>query len=120
MTVQPTLAAASTGGAQPSRPPAIDLDHLATQSMGDRAVEREVLAMFAGQARRCMDELAQADEAGRKAIAHRLLGSARAVGAYAVADAAEALEDRPDSRAQLAALGAAVLEAERFILEHCA
>lgn len=87
--------------------------------MGDKDVARDVLVMFAGLARTCMDELRVADEAGCEAIAHRLLGSARGVGAFAVADAAEALKSGPEREAGLAALAAAVLEAENFIREHC-
>jgi HPt (histidine-containing phosphotransfer) domain-containing protein len=69
----------------------IDLDHLKRMTLGDERLEREVLAMFAAQSARLIDALAALPaEAGR--LAHTLQGSARAVGAFAVADAAAVLE----------------------------
>jgi HPt (histidine-containing phosphotransfer) domain-containing protein len=69
----------------------IDVAHLKRMTLGDAGLEREVLAMFAGQAARLIEALAamppEADE-----IVHTLKGSARAIGAFFVADAAEALE----------------------------
>lgn len=71
----------------------VDLIHLARQTLGDRALEREVLALFQVQARSILAQLAQAGEAGlRQDLAHTLKGSARAVGAWKVADASEACE----------------------------
>ena len=97
----------------------IDFDHLACQTMGDKALELEVLQMFARQARESMKELAGAEGVARGALAHRLKGSARAVGADAVAAAAEALEERPADAAALAQVAMAVVEAENFILKLC-
>jgi HPt (histidine-containing phosphotransfer) domain-containing protein len=69
----------------------IDIAHLKRMTLGDAGLEREVLAMFAGQAARLIEALAALPaEAGE--IAHTLKGSARAIGAFFVADAAEALE----------------------------
>jgi HPt (histidine-containing phosphotransfer) domain-containing protein len=69
----------------------IDIAHLKRMTLGDAGLEREVLAMFAGQAVRLIEALASLPaEAGE--IAHTLKGSARAIGAFFVADAAEALE----------------------------
>jgi HPt (histidine-containing phosphotransfer) domain-containing protein len=69
----------------------IDIAHLRRMTLGDAGLEREVLAMFACQAVRLIDALAglPADAAE---LAHMLNGSARAVGAFHVADATEALE----------------------------
>jgi HPt (histidine-containing phosphotransfer) domain-containing protein len=69
----------------------IDIAHLKRMTLGDAGLEREVLAMFAGQAVRLIEALAvlPADAAE---IAHTLNGSARAIGAFAVAEAAEAFE----------------------------
>jgi HPt (histidine-containing phosphotransfer) domain-containing protein len=97
----------------------IDFEHLARQTMGDKALELEVLQMFARQARESMKALADAEGAARAALAHRLKGSARAVGADAVAAAAEALEERPADAAALASVTMAVVEAENFILKLC-
>jgi HPt (histidine-containing phosphotransfer) domain-containing protein len=69
----------------------IDIAHLKRMTLGDAGLEREVLAMFAGQAARLIEALAALPaEAGE--LVHMLKGSARAVGAFLVADAAEALE----------------------------
>lgn len=98
----------------------LDLEHLGRQTMGDKAVEREVLLLFSGQARRCAEELAEADEAGRRAIAHRLQGAACSIGAFAVAAAGQALEGDPASDAYLATFRAALAEVEDFIRKLCA
>lgn len=108
--------ARGTAGRQ-ARP--IDLDHLAHQTMGDKTLELEVLQMFSRQARQSMKDLALGAGQERAAVAHRLKGSAQAVGATVVAQAAEALEARPDDAAALAAVTAAVVEAENFILGLC-
>jgi HPt (histidine-containing phosphotransfer) domain-containing protein len=85
----------------------IDTAHLQRMTLGDASLEREVLAMFAAQAAGLLQALADwpADAA---ALAHTLKGSARAIGAFAVADAASALEvlvrsggDRTSAMAEL-------------------
>jgi HPt (histidine-containing phosphotransfer) domain-containing protein len=69
----------------------IDIEHLERMTLGDANLEREVLAMFSGQAVSLISALATLPaEAG--ALAHTLKGSARAIGAFRVADAAECLE----------------------------
>ncbi len=69
----------------------IDTAHLSRMTLGDAGLEREVLTMCAAQALRLVAALAALPpEAG--ALAHTLKGSARAIGAFAVADAAAALE----------------------------
>ncbi|MFB2552124.1 Hpt domain-containing protein [Ensifer soli] len=97
----------------------IDLVHLATQTMGDKALELEVLQIFARQSRQSMKEIGEGGSDQRLAAAHRLKGAARAVGAGDVARAAAAVEDAPESSAALAGLSAAVIEAELFILKLC-
>ena len=71
----------------------IDLIHLARQTLGDRELEREILALFVRQSvmlsARIHDAIAKTE---RKNLAHTLKGSARAVGAWRVAQAAEAVE----------------------------
>ena len=69
----------------------IDIDHLRRMTLGDAALEREVLTMFSAQASRLAGALA-AMPADAPALAHTLKGSARAIGAFAVADAAARLE----------------------------
>jgi len=69
----------------------IDIEHLRRMTLGDASLEREVLAMFAGQAVSLIGALA-ALPSDTAALAHTLKGSARAIGALRVADAAECLE----------------------------
>jgi HPt (histidine-containing phosphotransfer) domain-containing protein len=69
----------------------IDIGHLKRMTLDDAGLEREVLAMFAGQAAQLIGALAGLPPEAA-ALAHTLKGSARAIGAFHVADAAEALE----------------------------
>jgi HPt (histidine-containing phosphotransfer) domain-containing protein len=71
----------------------IDLAFLAGQTGGDPDLAREVLAMFVRQVPAEVDRLAAAGPAEQREIAHRLVGSAAAIGAIAVAEAARAIED---------------------------
>ncbi len=71
----------------------IDLVHLARQTLGDRELEAELLALFDRQATRIADKLKiPAAGAASADLAHKLKGSARAVGANAVAIAADHYE----------------------------
>jgi HPt (histidine-containing phosphotransfer) domain-containing protein len=69
----------------------IDIEHLKRMTLGDAGLQREVLAMFAGQAVGLIGTLATLPS-DAEALAHTLKGSARAIGAFRVADAAESLE----------------------------
>jgi HPt (histidine-containing phosphotransfer) domain-containing protein len=69
----------------------IDIAHLRRMTLGDAALEREVLSMFSAQASRLVKALA-ALPPDASALAHTLKGSARAVGAFALGDAAAHLE----------------------------
>jgi HPt (histidine-containing phosphotransfer) domain-containing protein len=69
----------------------IDFEHLQRMTLGDAAIEQEVLTMFSTQSATLMHTLAaMPSDAG--ALAHTLKGSARAIGAFAVAEAATRLE----------------------------
>ena len=69
----------------------IDIAHLKRMTLGNADLEREVLAMFSAQAVGLAATLASLpSDAG--ALVHTLKGSARAIGAFAVADAASHLE----------------------------
>lgn len=109
----------NAGGMCPSKGRPIDLVHLARQTMGDKVLELEVLQMFARAARESIKDLARSEGDVRAAVAHRLKGSAQSVGATAVGKAAQALEDNPANAIALAAVAAAVVEAENFILKLC-
>jgi hypothetical protein len=72
----------------------LDLVYLSRQTAGDRALEVELLGLFDRQAAAVADLLAAPPPAGepdeaRAKLAQKLAGSARAVGANAVAAAAE-------------------------------
>jgi HPt (histidine-containing phosphotransfer) domain-containing protein len=102
-------------GSFPSKGRPVDLGHLAVQTMGDKELEAEVLSLFARQARHCLDRFAVEPAESRPAIAHQIKGAARGIGAFAVADAAEALEAAPGDAARLATLAQAITEANNFI-----
>src|SRR3981081_1039322 len=69
----------------------IDIEHLGRLTLGAASLEHEVLAMFAAQSVTMIGALATLPpDAG--ALAHTLKGSARAIGAFGVADAPETLE----------------------------
>lgn len=93
----------------------VDLVHLARQTMGDKDLESEVLSLFCRQMRQCLDRFASEPAANRPAIAHLIKSASRGVGAFAVAEAAEALETAPGDAACLARLAHAIAEADSFI-----
>ncbi|MBW3098058.1 Hpt domain-containing protein [Pseudohoeflea coraliihabitans] len=102
--------------ARPSGHRPIDLVHLARQTGGDKHLESEVLALFARQLRKSTCEVAGLAGEARTALAHKICGSAKGVGAFDVARAAEKLETRPSDKKALAAFTKAAIEADNFIL----
>jgi HPt (histidine-containing phosphotransfer) domain-containing protein len=94
----------------------LDLAHLARMTLGDRAVEQEVLRLFAGQATTTAQRLCADSASAAASCAHTLKGSARGIGAWRLALAAERVEraaaDGGDLGAALAQMHAA-LEAAR-------
>lgn len=74
----------------------LDLVHLSRQTFGDHALETELLALFERQAGQLALRLAaprgSGDAGARIDLAHMLKGSARSVGAFAVAAAAQSYE----------------------------
>ena len=97
----------------------IDFEHLERMTLGDAGIEQEVLAMFVGPVGQDWCSTLAAMPADASALAHTLKGSARAIGAFAVADAAARLEAAIargfDASAALAELGEAVAEARAAI-----
>lgn len=83
--------------------PAIDTAHLARMTLGERSLEREVLALFDRQADMLLPRIRGGAPALAAASAHTLRGSASGIGAFRVARAAEAVE-----YAEVAAIGAAI------------
>ena len=96
----------------------IDFDHLRRMTLGDNSLEREVLAMFAGQAVELAAALAQLPP-DAAALAHKLKGSARAIGAVhvvaAAADLETALRNGADPAEPRAALNLAITQACKAI-----
>jgi HPt (histidine-containing phosphotransfer) domain-containing protein len=99
----------------------LDEDHLGRMTMGDRRLEREVLAIFARQTALTLERISGAEPAAAAAAAHTLKGSARGVGAWRVGMAAEWLEraaaedDEKAVQAAIAELEAASSEVRRAI-----
>lgn len=106
-------------GAPPSSGRPIDLVHLARQTMGDKALELEVLQLFARQSRQIVKSFGAEEADVRREAAHRLKGAALAVGAFAVATAATRVEEQPFEAEGLSTLAAAILDTELFILRLC-
>src|SRR5437588_718272 len=75
-----------------SKSGALDIQHLKDVTLGDCSLERQVLELFDRQAEFLIGRLRGATSPAVAGIAHTLCGSARAVGAWQVAIAAEALE----------------------------
>ncbi|MCB1507749.1 MAG: Hpt domain-containing protein [Hyphomicrobiaceae bacterium] len=98
-----------------SRP--VDLVHLAHQTLGDRALETEILKLFLVQSELLMKRLAAGfgDAAVVRRNAHTLKGSASGIGAFEVASDAEALFDAPGDAVQSDRLGESVARANAFI-----
>ncbi len=71
----------------------IDLVHLSRMTLGDRALEREVLVLFERQIGFLIERIECADAPVAAAAAHTLKGSARGIGAFALAQAAAQVED---------------------------
>jgi HPt (histidine-containing phosphotransfer) domain-containing protein len=73
--------------------PAIDLEHLDRQSMSDADLRSEILALFLRQSDKLVGLMQGATPVEQRDLAHTLKGSARAIGAFDVADASEAVEE---------------------------
>ena len=109
------MAAAATSVTEPATPaaePAIDLAHLARMTLGERSLEREVLALFDRQTELLLPRIRAATRPAAATLAHTMKGSALGIGAWRVARAAEAVEQAADRElpAAVEALGAAVAE----------
>jgi HPt (histidine-containing phosphotransfer) domain-containing protein len=100
-------------GAARARP--VDMEHLSRQTMGDRDLEREVLDLFVQQVVSVRGRIADADEKGRVMLAHGLKGSARGVGAFAVADCAAEIEKNPRDKAAVRRLAGLIDDVRDFI-----
>ena len=80
-----------SGGALPQQN-ALDLGHLDAQTQGDRGLQRELLCLFTAQSPGLiarMEALGSEETRTLEDLAHRLKGSALAIGAFGVAAAAD-------------------------------
>jgi HPt (histidine-containing phosphotransfer) domain-containing protein len=85
-------AAAPTDILPPASVETIDIEHLARMTLGERGLEAEVLVLFDRQAAILLAHMRDSAPAAIAAFAHTLKGSARGVGAWRVAAAADAVE----------------------------
>jgi hypothetical protein len=70
----------------------IDRAHLTQMTLGDAALEREILSLFDRQSELLLERMRALPPAAVSTLAHTLKGSAKGVGAWNVARAAEAVE----------------------------
>jgi HPt (histidine-containing phosphotransfer) domain-containing protein len=71
---------------------AIDRKHFEAATFGDAALQREVLGLFDRQAEKLAAAIRNTSGRERAEAAHTLKGAARGLGAFALADAAEKVE----------------------------
>jgi HPt (histidine-containing phosphotransfer) domain-containing protein len=90
--LSPLLSPAMVPSEQPMAEQAVDRAHLARMTLGDARLQAEVLALFDRQADMLRARMRQASPAAVGAFAHTLKGSARGIGAWGVAAAAEQIE----------------------------
>ncbi len=106
-----------TMGISPTGAP-VDLTHLARHTLGDQGLEREVLQLFVRQSAIVLNRLDSAESA--RAVseqAHTIKGSARGIGAWKVAQAAELVQAEAElgGATSISELRAAVQETIGFI-----
>src|SRR5690606_12336620 len=87
-----TVAKSSTSSVRP-----VDLAYLGRQTMGDRALEQEVLGLFVQQLATIGERIEAEDTQERQRLAHTLRGSAAGIGAFPLSECAAEIEAAPDS-----------------------
>lgn len=97
----------------PLRP--IDMAHLSRQTLGDRAVEQEVLLMFIQQSVLVRDRISGATVKERLQLCHGLKGAARGVGAFPIAACLSEIEDDPENSRLFGKLSGLIDEVRDFI-----
>jgi HPt (histidine-containing phosphotransfer) domain-containing protein len=103
----------------------IDVEHLFRMTLGDHHLEREVLQLFDHQAGMLMERISQSSQSDLgivAAAAHTMKGSARGVGAWQLARAAEAVENaalgpQPGLAKAVSVLSACVIDARAAIAD---
>jgi HPt (histidine-containing phosphotransfer) domain-containing protein len=109
---------AADQGVAPGDQP-IDFAHLFRMTLGDHDLAHEVLTLFDQQASILIARMAAVDPSCVAALAHTIKGSARGIGAWPVARAAEAVERAPlgDLEPAVEALATAAAEARAAIAD---
>jgi HPt (histidine-containing phosphotransfer) domain-containing protein len=112
--------------AQKRASPPIDVEHLGRYTLGDKALEKEILGLFLTQMPDLLASLRKAQsEREWKMAAHSLKGAARAIGAWQMASAAEEAEridfgpGRQDACASATQRVEEAGTAVRLFAEHC-
>jgi HPt (histidine-containing phosphotransfer) domain-containing protein len=103
------------GSSPAARTRPVDLQHLSRQTLGDRSLEQEVLQLFMQQAVSVRDQIGRCAMAERLQLAHALKGSARGVGAFAIADCVADIEKQPDDKGLQKRLANLIDEVRDFI-----
>jgi HPt (histidine-containing phosphotransfer) domain-containing protein len=98
-------------------PAVLDEAHLARMTLGDRQLERDVLQIFVQQAAMMLERIATAEPPLAAAAAHTLVGSARGIGAWRVARAAERLEQTCLGASRALECGVAIEDLKTAALE---
>ena len=113
-----------TSGCEHLQVSPVDLKHLRRYTMGDLALEKEVLELFLAQLPQTISALSDAaTDKDWRIAAHTLKGSGRAVGAWRVARLAEHAErltgvsNRMNCSDAVARIEEAAREARSFIVE---
>ena len=105
--------------AMPATAKTVDYDHLRVQAGEDLGVMREVLSLFVTHGEQVIGELERANDAQTwKQWTHTLKGSARGVGAFAVAEAAADAERHLLDKTKLQLLKTVFAEARSYIGMH--
>jgi HPt (histidine-containing phosphotransfer) domain-containing protein len=110
----------ATTAERDSKPTVLDETHLARMTLGDRRLEREVLELFVRQTTIILGRIVGAEPGLAAAAAHTLKGSARGIGAWRVAHAAELVESAANGegpKGDGAAMDEAVTELKSASLE---
>jgi hypothetical protein len=93
----------------------VDLLHLSKQTSGDRNLERNLLDMFAKQARESLGFMAGCSDIERGKMAGEIATSANSIGTFDVAEKAGRVEQDPSDAAALAGFTNAVVKASSFV-----
>jgi hypothetical protein len=92
-----------------------NLSHLSKQTSGDRNLERNLLDMFAKQARESLGFMAGCSDIERGKMAGEIATSTNSIGAFDVAEKAGRVEQDPSDAAALAGFTNAVVKASSFV-----